>query len=392
MKILQVCPVFPEDPMKSGNGVTSVVYQISKELAKLGHEVTLFTSMCPSLNKKLDITVVPIYIDNIKIYRFPYIACYYNFYITLNLFIEAQKNLQNFDIIHFHDMRCFQSLVCYYIANKKGIPYVLQTHGSLPGMAGERRLKKLLDNLFGYKIILNAKKIIALNRREAELIMENGIDKSNVEILPNGVDASYYQKKSLKGRFRERYSIDTNTKIILYLGRIHKIKGIDLLVEAFSDVKKQFKDVILVIVGQDSGFLKIIELLIKFYNLEDSVILTGALFEEDKLEALQDANIFVLPSVYETFPITVLEACACGLPIIVTDRCGIADVIDNRVGLVVPYDKDYLRDAILHMLSEDKLRQDFSKNGKLLVRDRFNWEKIAEQVERIYLNSTSPRD
>jgi glycosyltransferase involved in cell wall biosynthesis len=80
----------------------------------------------------------------------------------------------------------------------------------------------------------------------------------------------------------------------------------------------------------------------------------------------------------------VLEACACGIPVIVTDRCGIANIVDGQLGFVVPYDKDELANKILHMLADNKLRREFGEKGKLLVREKFNWDKIAQQVENIY--------
>jgi glycosyltransferase involved in cell wall biosynthesis len=108
------------------------------------------------------------------------------------------------------------------------------------------------------------------------------------------------------------------------------------------------------------------------------------LYSTKRLEAYVDADVYVLPSTYEIFGITILEALACGTPVIVTDRCGIADVIDGKAGLAVPYDKDRLSDAILRMLSDDKMRQQFREKGKLLVRERYNWGKIVEQVEGLY--------
>jgi glycosyltransferase involved in cell wall biosynthesis len=88
---------------------------------------------------------------------------------------------------------------------------------------------------------------------------------------------------------------------------------------------------------------------------------------------------------------TVLEALACGTPVIVTNRCGLADVIDNQVGLVVPYEKEQLSKAILRLLGDDKMRQQFGEKGKLLVREKFNWEKIAGQVESLYFDIANKR-
>ncbi|MBT9138229.1 MAG: Alpha-maltose-1-phosphate synthase [Syntrophomonadaceae bacterium] len=92
----------------------------------------------------------------------------------------------------------------------------------------------------------------------------------------------------------------------------------------------------------------------------------------------------ILLSPHEIFSITEFEACVCGTPARCSKGRGIADVIDGQAGLVVPYDKDQLSNAILHMLSDDKMRREFGEKGKLLVREKFNWEKIAEQIEKVY--------
>jgi glycosyltransferase involved in cell wall biosynthesis len=189
-----------------------------------------------------------------------------------------------------------------------------------------------------------------------------------------------------KGEFRRKYGLDDNERVILYLGRIHKIKGLDLLARAFADLSKSLNDIKLVIVGPDGGYLPSLKKLVGELKIRNKVLFTGALYGQDKLEAYTDADIYVLPSFYETFPNTVLEACACGTPVVLTDRCGIADVINGRAGLVVSYDAGQLQQALLHILGDDELRRKFGEKGKLLVREKFNWEKIAEQVESVYLS------
>ena len=124
--------------------------------------------------------------------------------------------------------------------------------------------------------------------------------------------------------------------------------------------------------------------LIADLGISDRILFTGPLYGQEKLKAYVDADVYVLPSSYEIFGITVLEALACGTPVIVTDRCGIADVIDGQAGLVVPYNEEQLRNAVLKLLNDDKMRQRFSQKGKLLVREKFNWERIVEQIEGLY--------
>jgi len=219
---------------------------------------------------------------------------------------------------------------------------------------------------------------------EAEQYKGMGVSEDKIEIIPYGIDLSVFDNLPERGEFRRKYDLGSAQRIILYLGRIHQIKGLDLLAQAFTDLSKALSNIKLVIVGPDDGYLPALKKLITDLGINDKVLFTGPLYRQGKLEAYVDADVYVLPSIYEIFSITLLEAFACGTPVIATDRCGIADVINGQAGLVVPYDKEQLQQALLHMLDDHKMRLQFSERGKLLVREKFDWEKIAEQVERVY--------
>jgi glycosyltransferase involved in cell wall biosynthesis len=138
------------------------------------------------------------------------------------------------------------------------------------------------------------------------------------------------------------------------------------------------------IVGPDEGYLPALKELVKELEMENNIHFIGPLYGKDKLEAYVDADVYVLPSVYETFHVAAIEASACGTPVILTEYCGAAGMIDGQAGLVVDFDTDQLSDAVLRMLSDEEMRQKLAERGKALVREKFNWTKIAEQVERIY--------
>jgi len=233
-------------------------------------------------------------------------------------------------------------------------------------------------------VLKDASRVIAVTRTEAEQYKSMGVSEDKIEIIPLGIDLSVFDSLPERGEFRRKYGLGNDQRIILYLGRIHKIKGLDLLAKAFADLSQASNNIKLVIVGPDNGYLPSLKKLITDLEISDKVLLTGPLYGQEKLKAYVDADVYVLPSYYEIFSVTVLEACACGTPVIVTDRCGLADVISGQAGLVVPYDKEQLSNTILHMLSDDKMRRDFSEKGKLLVRQKFNCDKMAEQVERVY--------
>jgi glycosyltransferase involved in cell wall biosynthesis len=189
-----------------------------------------------------------------------------------------------------------------------------------------------------------------------------------------------YECPPERGQFRNKYHISNNEKIILYLGRIHKTKGIDLLVEAYSDLVKDIKESRLVIVGPDDGHLSELKNQTTELGIEDKVLFTGPLFNRDKLTAYVDADVFVTPK-FSGLPVTFIEACACGLPIITTTEGDDIDWINNNVGFVVEYDKCSIYQAVLKILQDEKLWNDFSNNGKNLALQELNWDKIVTKME-----------
>jgi glycosyltransferase involved in cell wall biosynthesis len=375
MNILQIIPFFT--PARGGSVVAP--YNLSKHLAKRGHEVTIITT-----DFELDKGYIQS-LDGVRVVPFHCIANIGLMLISPKMKGLLKKEIKNFDVIHMHIFRSYQNIIAHQYAKKYGVPYILQAHGSVLPFFQKQRLKKIFDSFFGYRILKDASKIIASTKIEAEQYKEMGVDEGKIEIVPNGIDLSEYENLPKRGDFRQQYSIRDDEKLILYLGRIHKIKGIDLLVKAFADLINELDDVRLVIVGPDDGFLSTLKRRIKDLKIDDKILLTGLLPEKDKLRAYVDADVYVLPSVYETFPVTVLEACACGTPVIVTDRCGIANIInDNNVGYVVEYNKEQLQDAIFKILTNDELRRYLGGGGKTLVREKYSWDIVVEQLEKIY--------
>ncbi len=374
MKILQVTNLF--SPVHGGSA--EVPYHLSKELAKRGHEVILYTSDF-KLSQEY---IIPI--PEVKIRAFKTWLSAAGFQVTPGIIKQVKGEIRHHNIIHMHNYRTFQNIVVHHYAKKCGVPYVLQAHGSLTTFFQKGWLKRLFDIIWGHRILKDASKFVAVTKMEAEQYKSMGVSGDKIEIVPNGIDLSEFDNLPERGELRRKYGLGSDQRIILYLGRIHKIKGLDLLAKAFADLPQSLNDARLVIVGPDDGYLPSLRKLIADLQISDRTLFTGQLYGREKLEAYVDADVYVLPSSYEIFSITVLEACACGTPVIVTDRCGIANVIDDQVGLVVPYDKEQLQNGLLQMLGDDKMRLRFGEKGKLLVREKFNGEKIAEQMEKVY--------
>ena len=385
MKILQSHQYFY--PARHRGGVLRSVYDLSKQLVEQGHEVTVWTTDVFDKKSRIRVDSNPVFVDGIKVFYFRGVpnGLLPKYLLTLSreMLHEIRREISRFDIAHLHGFRSVQNILLYPYLKRNGIPYVEQAHGSLPKI-GKRGLKWLYDLFWGRKLLQDASKVIALTETEAEQYLDAGVNKDKIEIVPNAIDLSQFEDLPAKGEFRRKYSLGAKEKVTLSLGRIHKIKGLDLLARTFARISPELNNVKLVIVGPDSGYLSELTRVISQLRIGDRVLFTGPLYDRDKLEAYVDADVFVLPSVYEASPHTVLEACACGTPVIMTDRCGIAEIFDGQAGFVVPYDEEQLGDALMHMLTDEPARQQFGGNGRLLVQQRFDLPRIVEQTENIY--------
>ena len=387
MNILHVIPYFV--PAWDYGGPVPVCYELSKRLVERGHNVTIYTTDVLDAGNRIREKEETI--DGIIVRRFKNasntIAYQHHIFVSPGMLFERNRELNDFDIIHMHEYRTIQNVIVHHYAKRFGIPYVVQGHGALRRIITKQNLKKLYDNLWGYKLLRDASRVIALNETEAAQYKSMGVIQDRITIVPNGIDPSEFNNLPERGKFREKYGLNDKQQIILYLGRIHQAKGLDLLAEAFAKLSKSLNNIKLVIVGPDDGYLPSVKKLIANLEMGDKVLFIGPLYGEEKLQAYVSADVFVTPSFYG-FPVTFMEACACGVPIVTTTRWDRLDWMHGQVGLVVPYDKNQLQDAIANLLSDEGLRIRFGENGKMLVRERFNWTKIVEQVEDIYSTIT----
>ena len=385
MKILQVSNFFPPQPAKWPGGATQVAYHISKELVKRGHSVEVWSSNASALDMKTRLDIRSATVDGIEVRYFPYIVLNrVPFFLSPALAKAARDRLDEFDVIHIHNYRTFGGAVVACYARKRNIPYLLQAHGSLPVTANKRNMKQFFDMLWGNKLLRNATKVIAVSKMEAAQYQPMGISENIIEIVPNGIEFSEFVNLPKRGEFRKKFRIGEDEKIILYLGRLHKTKGIDLVIKAFSSICREMKDMQLVLAGPDEGLLAELNSLATALGIKNKTLFTGPLYGSDKVEAYVDADVFVNVRIDEIFGIVFLEALACGTPVICSKGCGLADIIDGQAGLVVPPEQNSLASAIIAVLSDESKAQRFGENGMLMVRENFDWQKIAERVEEIY--------
>ena len=388
MRILQISNSFK--PAWEAGGTTRVVYDISCGLKIRGHNITVYTTDRGQKRVKAQKNK-PVQLDNLIVYYFSnisnYIAMKLNIVTPYYLFFIARKHIKNFDIIHIHEHRTFLAVIISYFAKKNNVPYIVQAHGSVMPFFQKTLFKKIFDKLWGNNILNNASNLIALTEMESEQYKKMGVIEDKINIVPNGINLEEYQNLPKKGEFRKKYGIKNDEKIILYLGRINKIKGLEMLLEAFSDISIDHKKTKLVIIGPDDGFLYYLKKMSSNLGLNDKVMFIEPLYDTDKLEAYIDAYVYVLPSVYEAFPNTIIESCVCGTPVIITKSCGISDIVQDNVGCVVEHDTNSLKYALKYILKNEKFRNKLSDNCDSFVRLQFNLTNIIGKLEKIYLKT-----
>ena len=383
MKILHVVPSFA--PCFSHGGVVNASYQIAKSQVENGHEVSVFTT--DSCDKRLRFEKnYNVNVDGIKVYYFKNLSNNIKNKLTIDTPIKLpnylRKNIKNYDIIHLHEHRHSLAVAAHKYAKKNNIPYVLQAHGSVLPFFQKEQLKNIFDRLWGFKILNNASRVFALTDVEKQQYLKMGIDENRIEIVPLGINLDEYSKLPEKGLFKSKYDISYDEKLILFLGRIHEIKGLDLLIKSLNQLK--YDNVKLAIVGGDYGYLDTVKKLINKFKLDKKIIFTGVLTGNDKYSALTDCDIFVMPSRYESFTTSGLEAMACGKPLVLTKNNHIYDWVDNNVGLCCEFDENELSDCFNKLLNDEQICEEFGRNGKKLVYEKYNWNTIEKQIENIY--------
>jgi len=385
MRILQAVVCFY--PAVSYGGPTRYVHRISKELVRRGHEVTVYTTNLLDRKSKLDGGTKEAEVDGIRV-------VYFNSYplpffrscggsVSPRLPWLALREIRDFDVIHIHEHNHFLAMVLGYYAHFLGKPYVVQPQNSLPVIFGNIILKELYNRLVGYSLVKHAHAVIALTEDERQLCLKVGIPADKITVNRTGFNLTEHQNLPPRGRFRAKHGIGHSDKLILFLGRLHEKKGLDILLRAYArlcDIDATH----LVIAGPDNGFLPVIEKLVEELNLRDSVLLPGPLSGEEVFEAHVDADVFVMPSRQDAEPSAVVEALIAGTPVVISDRCQMTDCIQDRAGLVVPCDERSLEEALRRMLQDNGLREKFASSTQAVCKEFYDINHTIDRLEAVY--------
>lgn len=391
LKILIVTPYYY--PALYYGGPVRVIYECTKRLIKLGHEVTVYTTDLMDRNTRHEKERNVVEGVNVRYFRniSNNMACRHHAFLPIGFYSTLKNSCSEFDVIHIHEYYTLLTVSAARFAIIYKVPFLLSAHGSLPVIEerGRQGRKIIFNRLFSNLILKNISGVIALNDEERKNYKHLGVPDEKIDIIPNGIDIEEFRCLPDPAEFRNRYNIKRDEKIILFVGRIHEIKGLDILINAFHGILQGIRGVKLVLAGPDDGYMQTLKGIVLEKGILSDIIFTDLLSGEEKLAAYSAADIFVLPSRSEGFPVTVLEACASGLPVVITDRCNFPEIKTYGAGLEVPCMEFPLYEALISLLANDEQRKEMGNKGKSMVFSKHNWDSIVKRLEEVYRNVVS---
>ncbi len=386
MRILQVTPYFL--PAWAYGGPPRVMWEYASGLARLGHEVTVFTTDVLDADERAGPARERL--EGVEVRRFANVsntlAWRAKKYLPRGLLPALLRDARSFDAIHVTDARTFLTAAAYGTARLRDVPLCLSAHGSLPGSAGLRgKLKRLYDRALVGPMLERAALLLAQTDHEARLYLEAGARPETVRLLPLPLELPGVPAE--QGLLRRRAQLSDGARALLFLGRIHRLKGLDLLVEAVEPLLVDDESLVLVVVGRDDGHWD--EVSNRFSHLLDrgSVRFIGPLYGEERFAAYAEADVFCLtPRHWEETSLAALEAAACGTPVVVSEQAEIPGLTESGGGFVVPLERDSIRAAVETALARSR---EMGALARALVERRHAKEAVVARLEAYLLEATA---
>jgi glycosyltransferase involved in cell wall biosynthesis len=296
--------------------------------------------------------------------------------ITPTLLIELWR--EEWDIVHTHLPTPWSADWSRIVSIVKKRPLILTYHSKITGLGMNRGIAEIYNNTAGLCLFKAADKIILT--RGTYLPHSLNRFREKIEIVPIGVDVSKF------------FPIHTEKKFDIFflsiLDEFHHFKGLDILLKALQRIKIHLPG-IRVLIGGEGSFVEYYRNLARSLGVEEHIRFSGYIPENELCKAYNSCSVFVLPSTdpeLETFGIVLLEAMACGRPVVTTEIAGPAeDILACGAGIIAERnDANSLADAILTILMNEGLGEQMGKAGRKLVEDKYEWSSVAARVEQLY--------
>jgi len=294
--------------------------------------------------------------------------------------------IERADVCHIHGVWNVPEWWASHLARAARVPYVVSPRGMLQpqAMRRGRARKAVAYSLLERRNLSHAALLHATSEQEAEAIgrLQLGV---KVAIVPNGVDLSAAQQAA-KG-YRERLGIPRDGFVVLFLGRMHRIKRLDLIAGAFADLRATHPSAHLVLAGPDEhGLLP--DLMRRLSSHAGAVHTPGEVGGDEKWALLKDADAMVQASDSESFGVAIVESLASGVPVVATNTTPWRELEERGCGFWVEQTAPAIANALRVLASEPGRRREMGERAAVFAREAFGWDAVAPAMARLYADLT----
>ncbi len=380
MRILHVVPSYL--PARRYGGVVRSVHGLCRALVQLGHEVDVFTTPVDGPRDSDVPTDRPVERDGVRVHYFP-CPRLRRLYWSPAMGRALRDGAQGYDLIHTHSVFLWPTMAAARAAARAGVPFVVAPRGMLVRELIERRspwLKKTWIALVERGNLQRASAVHVTSEAEADALRALALPLPEVVVVANGVNPPRDAESPADDGELDR--LLGAGPFLLFLGRISWKKGLDRLIPALARLPGRR----LVVAGNDEeGYRAELEVLARRCGVSDRVLFLGPRYGAQKWALYRRATAFVLPSYSENFGNTVLEAMACGCPVVVTPEVGLAATLsEHGAGLVADGSAESLAGGLDRLLHDTVLRSRQTARARALVTERFLWNRIGEEMVAVY--------
>jgi glycosyltransferase involved in cell wall biosynthesis len=371
MRVLHVTPSFA--PAWRYGGPIRVVLQLCQALRRAGVEVEVATTNCDGpedldvpLDRSTEFERVPVRYFR----RWP--RADYAFSTSLAAFLSRET--RHFDLVHITSTFSFPALAAGIAARRSGIPYIVSPHGSLEDWSlRQKRVKKLpYWVLFERRHLSRASAIHCTAETERTSVLRQ-IPSAPTIVVPNGIEPVIVDPSQPR-----------SGEQVVFLGRVHPKKGFDVLIPALTTVARAFPEVETIVAGPDEGgYWSAVQHWIDQASPRPRVKYVGAVNGDDRFRLLAASTVFVLPSHSENFGVSILEAMACGTPVVVSRNCPWKVVEDVGAGFWTVNTPAAVADALLQVLRDPLEARRMGEAGRRLAAN-YAWDAIGLEMKQEY--------
>lgn len=371
MKILNVVDLMNQG---SAGGSATRSYQMSRHLALGGEQVDMLTT-----NWDLDIE----YVTKLTEVNWHSVnAVYFRYLFPLGAKAWLQKNISNYDVVHISKNWSVLASMAAAIAFEHDIPYVFSGMGLVEMQNRSRLLKRMYRKYLTIPMMLRAGACIAVTDDEKSDLVNAGVLPERVHVIPNGVVLDDLLHRDDE-HFRLKHNLD-NRKIMLFVGRMDPIKGVDLIIDAFEKNRAKLSDWMLVLVGTETAYRKQMQEKVGMLNLTGSIRFLNPLFGKEKSEAYHAAEFIVIPSIKDAMTIIAPEAACCSKPVLITNTSEFPELAKCGGAVEVAPTVDGLLNGLNILTSDECDRVEIGKKGYEFVANKFRWENLATRYMDVF--------